>query len=333
MPGITLQMTGEEVGPIDIERFRMAQSMMVHGDHYTPTVQLAENGILLGHVAFSEYPIAFYRREGVLIALEGRIYNQSKPVLEEQLCELAVRICREPARASDWVREWILGHDGEYVCVIVAPDKLRVWAFCDPLGRLPLYYHSSENGLWLARECKFILRCREDNRLDLVALAQSLWMGYPLGRRSLFADVQCTPPAMLISVERVVGGELRTRVDQLFEFNFDEKDGSRRSAMQSGQDLADMFLEAARVRGSRYADECDFPKWWSRFRLVAVAMTRAGVTCVAATFLTSDGHGKVDAPVAEQIARELKIPWELIHIPAQTNRDEDRLVFMKDGLN
>ena len=305
---------------------------MIHDDRYTTEVLASEGGVLLGRVSFPEYPILFLRRSDMLIALEGRIYNHPKPVFEASLCELGFRICHDPASASERVREWILGHDGEYVCAIVSPDRRRVWMFCDAMGRLPLYYHVTEKGLWLARECKFILSSRDDNDFDPIGWAQYMWMGYPFGNRTLFSNVAYAPPAMLISTERL-GEKLRTRIEQLFEFNFDEKDNSQYSVMKWGQDLAEQFVGVTRDRASTTSMNVISLSGGHDSRAVAAAMPRVGVSCVAATFEGADGTGKDDACIAERIAQELRIPWELTHTPAQTASDEIRLVRMKDGLN
>jgi asparagine synthase (glutamine-hydrolysing) len=336
MPGLTLWLSTEQGAEDLTRRFRSAQATMRHAPDYRETVELEVAGCRIGHVAYMEYPVRFFRCGSFLIGVEGRVFGRTRSRLESELTDLADRVMGDREKGPAAARRWILANDGDYVVSIVRRDGGSLVVLNDPLGRLPLYFHVGPIGAALARECKFIAALRGAAGLDRLAWAQHLWMGYPLGRRTLFDGISRAPGGFLFRAESF-NGRIECRVEELFTFNFDEKDEGP-SLSRRASELADAFSGAA-----ANAVATDGPtsvvlslSGGNDSRSVAAALKRSGVPFSAATYRTAesaqDASGE-DSRIAARIAQTLEIPWELIPLRAPDEQDEGRLVWMKDGLN
>jgi asparagine synthase (glutamine-hydrolysing) len=230
--------------------------------------------------------------------------------------------------------DWIMRLDGEYVVLIYDRKARCNYVFTDALGRLPLYCFQNNDSVVLARECKFILALRGRTAFDRVGCAQSLWIGYPLGERTLFEDVVRAPAAMLL-ISQVEVDRLRTTMSQVVQFNFDDKDYSGQTIEHRAVELVNTFTSAVHDRGSHPDIDMNVIalSGGQDSRAVAATMKRANLECVATTYVTPSGRGLRDSQIAERIANELDIRWYRIALPASGVQNEQLLVSLKDGLN
>jgi len=334
MPGISLQITAQPTTREALCQFEAAQSHMLHEPDYGQHIHIAENGIIVGHVGYAEYPVTRFSTDAADVVLEGRIYNCSARDLETSIRTLAGTLCQSGADVAMVIRTWLLNHDGEYLIVVVPRHGHEVFVFNDIFGRLPWYHSSSSDRLLISRECKFIVRSSKQSSFDRLAWAQSLWFGYPLGTRTLFQDVEHAPGGVLLKA--TIGPDRITNsISRLYEFNFDEKDTRDRKVSAWAADLADSFQQAVKLRAG-------YPEVNKNIislsggqdsRAVAAAYDHCDADAIAATFVSEEGHGAGDAVLAEQIAASLGMRWDRIEVPAQDSLQEERLLTLKDGLN
>ena len=331
MPGLTLCLAAEQ---LNLEsKFHGAQSLMLHASDYQATVDAFAPGLIVGHVGYPQYPVRTFQANGCLIAIEGRVYERRKNVeLESSLRCLADTIWTNGEETHRSIRSWILGWEGEYLVVIADPRKKRLVIFNDPLGRLPFVYFVDAKQFVAAREDKFVARFAKTG-LDRLGAAETLWTGYALGARTLFEGVVRLPAGSLLLAE-ARDSQISTQLTSLMEFDFDDKDYSRRIETNAS-DLEDLILSAAASRG------CDSPAQLNVIslsggqdsRAAAIAMKKVGAACVSTTFISSSGYGRKDARLAKQISEKLSIPWYLIQVPDGGNFEAHRLVTMTDGHN
>lgn len=333
MPGLTFAFSPFSDRTALVHSFEEAQKTMLHGPHYQACREFVHSTCALGHVAYAEYPVETFSEGTVEIYVEGRIYNVEVNTLRADLLALAGRVFQAEGR-SEFVRNWIESHDGEYVIVVLEPDKRKIAVITDPLGRLPLFYHHDDRSLVLARECKFITHFTGDRSFDKIGCGQFLWAGYPLGNRTLFKSVNLAPPAMLL-VASVQGSTVTASIEDVLNFNVEDKDTSSKSADDYASDLVQTILSTTYDRGhypGYSTNVMSLSGGWDS-RVVAAALARTNSKAVAVTYVNSEGRGTTDAKYAVRIAAALGLECEYMKIRAVRAAEEDRLVYMTDGLN
>jgi len=334
MPGLTIWLTSQRDAPDLAARFADAQTEMLHAPDYTATVRVASSGCLVGHVNYPEYPIRFFDVGPVLIGLEGRIYNKRPEVVDRELSEIARQVFGASADPAPLVRRWMQDADGEYVVILADPRESEVLVFSDFLGRLPVYYFADDSGLLLAREAKFVQRLKPRPAYDRLGWAEILWVGYPLGRRTVFQDVVRGPSGLLLRA-RIEAHRVACQEAALWTCNVQEKDDAPASVDSCASDLADRFTTVCRDWGTQpdVSRTVLSLSGGQDSRAVAAGMVRAGVPVAAMTFLDAAGDAAADARLAERLAACLGLDWQLVRLPAPDEASREAIIRMKDGMN
>lgn len=334
MPGICLWLSPDPKTEAMASRFKRAQDATRHGSAYRAEVYVERRGCVMGMTGYPSYPIRTFGRDGYTVVLEGHVYNKGADQTEAELISLAKTIfAPDGEHASTRVRAWVLAHDGDFVIAMVRPDGCQVAVFSDYLGRLPIYIYHGRTGLVMGRECKFITLITGDSRFDRLGWAQHLWLGYPLGKRTLFEGVDRAPGAFFLTAT-INGGVIEKTLRQTWILNQDEKDHSQRSARDCGTALADL-VRAAVVSRARAHDSVTSVLSLSGghdSRTIAATLHSEGYQFESVGQGRPDSKSRADAKVAAHIASTLNVPWTLVPL-ATTPRDEEELVWLKDGLN
>lgn len=335
MPGLTLWINSTVSEPEFNLRYSRAQQAMIFAPDYQAKMEFTKQGCCLGHVNYPEYPIKLVHTDDYMIYFEGRIYNKSWENFRVELNQIAQKIFSTQVNPQTALEQCICQTEGEYVVVIASSQTCDLLIFTDPFGRLPLYYYKDDANLILARESKFVEHIHGNTTFDRIGCAQFLWVGYPLGRRTLIQEVNRSPGGMMLRT-RLDGKSVYTQISSLFTFNFDNKDTSGQSIEAYASELAETFTEVCREWGSHpeVSQNILSLSGGQDSRTVAGGMIRAGTPFVAETFTDAAGnYVKKDACIARELARELKLQWHLFELAQPTQSDIDRLIHMKDGLN
>jgi asparagine synthase (glutamine-hydrolysing) len=332
MPGITVQLVpgADEAA---VKRFAAAQQLMRHAPDYECVVHLTAEGCSVGHVAYPEYPVEVIRTAKYTVCVEGKILPISDAPLNDDLARLAQAVLGEEQVVDRIVRDWILAHEGDYFIVLVANDGKRLCAITDPLGRLPVYFAASEAGLWLGRECKFLLAAKGDVAFDRMGWAEQLWLGYPLGERTLFEGVKRACGGLLL-LSRIESGRVKSAWRSLWTLNCEEKGMPHRPLREYAAELVESFVGSVRRGGETARGPIVLSLSGGRdSRAVAAALDRTGRQWIATTRMNADGRNRADVEIARRIAETLGVPWHLIELGPTAADDARRLVCLKDGLN
>lgn len=160
----------------------------------------------------------------VQLVFNGEIYNYIE--LREDLRNRG-HIFRSASDTEVLLRQYL--EDGEacvhklrgmFAFVIWDSRRGRLFAARDRLGIKPLYYYRDQNRILLASEIKAII---EDDsvprRPDMCALADYLYAGRPLGRKTMFDGVTELEPGHQMSVD-IIGGifEVKKYWDLRFDY-------------------------------------------------------------------------------------------------------------------
>lgn len=111
-----------------------------------------------------------------------------------------------------WGEDCLRQLRGMFAFAILDLAERRLFLARDRLGKKPLYYHATPQGLQFASELKAILADPAVPReLDPVALAQYLSYGYVPSPRTIYRGLAKLPPAHLAWVDLDRPGEVRLR--------------------------------------------------------------------------------------------------------------------------
>jgi asparagine synthase (glutamine-hydrolysing) len=123
------------------------------------------------------------------------VYNLND--IEQRLIDLAF-FSMKPRHNK--IKQFLLDTDGEFIVLIYDKQEKGLCIFNDRLGRLPLYYHKSNDLLVMSREIKFIYPFLESIEFDKTSLMEYLLYEFPLGERTLIRNVNRLLPATAIQL-------------------------------------------------------------------------------------------------------------------------------------
>ncbi|WP_224338536.1 asparagine synthase-related protein [Haloprofundus halobius] len=322
MPGLTVVRGTDELDDASLskslENVRFLDWYEVHEDFHASSTYV-------GHVGYEEYPVETVEFDGGLAVLEGYLYDV------EDTAE-------EVRKVAEWMQEgdsanlerWLESRDGDFVVLTVDESNGDVRALTDVLARLPTYYATIGDTVVVSRELKFVRsvarELNEPTNLDRIGAAQMLLFGYTLGTRTLYSDVERISPGSMLTVD-----DRGASTRRVHEYDFDSYDYADRSIEENAEALAELFIEACERRG-RIADQHIISlSGGLDSRAVAAGYSRAGVPTTAATFTVGDGDSE-EGNVAEIVADELDIPWQLYAVP-RSDRATSLLLETKQGMN
>jgi asparagine synthase (glutamine-hydrolysing) len=331
LPGLTLWLPP----PTEVEasaRFRHAQRLMIRGPEDRAEVDAEHERCIVGHVGYPGYPVRCLAAPESTIVVEGHAYDRTADQLGHDLQEV-VRRAFEATDARDVVSDFVTEVDGDFLVVAVAAAGDRCIVFSDALGRLPAYLQVGPAGLVLAREPKFVGGIAGNWGFDRLGLAQSFWLGYPLGERTLFDGIERTGAGFFLEARPAADGVQSSRAST-YAFRCDDK-SDLRGLKASAADLSSRFTVATegRARAAGDAPVVVSLSGGNDSRTVLGSLGHARDQAIAATFRRAGGGHSADVLVAERIAGSLGIPWESIELSPVGADEEERLVWMKDGLN
>ena len=334
MPGLTLWLPAP--GDRDAgARFRRAQQLLVRSAATRPVVDVERGACLIGHVSYPGYPVRTINGDGFTIVLEGHVYGRPDDQVDRELRDLfgAAFEAAEPVTA---VTSYVESTDGDFLVVGVTSGGDRCIVFSDALGRLPVYVHEGSAGLVVAREAKFVASIRGAWAFDPLGLAQHLWLGYPLGERTLYEGIERGPAGLFVDARATgaTGATIETRRATTYAYRCDRQTDTRDIAT-SAADIASRFAAAtlARARAAGEAAVVVSASGGNDSRSVMAALAGASERTVAASFRRADGGQAADVAIAERVAAALGIHWEAIDLAPPRPDAEVALAWMKDGLN
>jgi len=294
-------------------------------------VHQADHALFVGEASFPEYLVRRVENDHALILVEGRIDSPDTTASDARLHEIA-ETAAGGGCAQNLVRDWMDQVESDYLILIAFPARNELLIFNDPFGRLPVYYNQGEDHLLVARECKFVRELMPRAAFDPVGWAELLWLGYPLGHRTLFKDIRHLSGGTLVHA-RLEGDRVHTRFTHLHKLNLDELDPPGRSLHDYGAEIAESIRRACRSIARHGAANIVSLSGGNDSRVVAAALAHEVQPLVAATCRDARGKAVRDEPVAGQLAAALGIEWHALPVGLPDQEAMDRLVRMMDGMN
>jgi asparagine synthase (glutamine-hydrolysing) len=308
---------------------RASLDALRHSDAYVTSVLAEDDFHLLARSGYGEYPVARYETNGVVVFLEGRLYGLTEADRDAKLEQL-VALTFDGVPDHDRLREWLLSVDGDFVAFLLQPGTGEIRILNDVFGRLPVYHCQSGSGLVVSRELRFATRLLDRIAFDRLALAQSLWLGYPLGERTLIDGLERLPPGSLIRSNTRRGG---TRLERLHCLNLEPKAHARIALPENAAHLVELFSTACEARRDPGTASVLSLSGGFDSRAVGASLARLDIPFRCATYLDHAGNAAPDVPIAQQLAALFAVPWDLHRLGPPGSRDVVQLLRMKSGMN
>lgn len=144
------------------------------------------------------YPYQIIEKENYIILIEGKIYGIN--VAEEKLfLEHIDRLFADKKNGSPDIA-YFHDLDGEFVIYVISRINDKILIINDYLGRLPLYL-SNHKKFVICRDLFLMDKLTSGLVFEETAVYQYMRLGFPLGKRTLFYDIERLKPASLVKIE------------------------------------------------------------------------------------------------------------------------------------
>lgn len=346
MPGISLKCVnteenGETNDTPSNKLFLNGLTTVLYNDHYVQEILLEEEPYLVACTRYQEYPVKIIDTSEFWICVEGKIYNKSVSLFEDEIKVLLKRIFAATNLSQEdknSIAEWLLTTDGDFVLYALNKSTKDFVIMNDILGRLPFYYHYKKKGEIIAsREIHLLGHLIHNNdgnnKLDKMGLAEVLLFSHTLGKRTLLSNIHRLEPGSLL---KVYNKDLRLQIENIYCFNFEIKANADVSIKDNANKLVSLFSEACKNRAGQYSRNIISLSGGFDSRAVAAGLYKNNILQYAVT--STEPHWRPvegassEAEIAEQIANSLNIDWEDYGIKRPRSEDLIMLLNMKLGL-
>lgn len=271
---------------------------------------------------YETYPFLKVNSPSCSFFLEGCVYGHAASritdALERSMADPNISATDLQRLTEDWTGEWCLWIQTGHVIHVVN----------DPLGRLPMYHHASEETFFIGRHLETLAR---EGALvhDKESAASYIWSGYMIGHRTPYKNVGRLPGRSVIRIDLQ-----QATVDLTLgrPFCFDERDEA--PLKDQAARLAELFrVSCKRIAGSWPHQMVISQSGGQDSRAVAVGFSEAVKDGrLSAASFTFSGSSAKDASLAAVISGQLGIPFKSYPIIARPEYEEE-LLRNKMGMN
>ena|GEM_PF-4363857 len=299
---------------------------------YRSEILYKGKNIIIGFSGYEGYPITRYEFDDLIIFFEGKIYNRSENEKSQILKSIAKTALQgDAARIPAALREKLVDLDGEFWFAAIDTTNQKFLIANDSLGKLPLYYHESSNGLTISREISFVRRLDDVHDFDRYGTAQFLMLHYPLGGRTIFSGIKKMPHASFMQAE-----DTRTFSEPIRYHQWDIKTVHDKSSIEeSAERLLFQAKDAVNGRNSLNISEKSIIALSGGLdsRAVLGILKAAGVGMLAASSINYSRSNLFDVNIAEKVAAVQDVEFIRIQLENPKFGDLEKIAEIKPGLN
>ncbi|GBD98093.1 asparagine synthetase [glutamine-hydrolyzing] 1 [bacterium BMS3Abin07] len=305
---------------------------LIHFEHYKKDILINEKSYFLGCTLYDGYPMSHIDNNEHFLCIEGKLYGKDERRTRIELNYLANTLNGPIQEVKEGLSEWLLNTDGDFVIFVLNKRNNEINIINDALGRLPLYYYKGNKKLIVSREVRFIKHLIGGIKFDRMAIAQYLLFCYPLGKRTLFENVNRLEPATIIRIKLC---DSQIEINNIFQFNFDKKKYASRNIEDNANHLVDLFNEACKDRNDSFKDYNNILSLSGGLdsRSVGACLQKNDIPFCGATFLDFNKTSETDVKIAKQLADIFNIDLNVIVLSPPKGKDNFKLLRIKNGLN
>ena len=222
---------------------------MKHFQWYVADVLCNDANMIIGRSYYNGYPFTVFRSKKRVTLIDGAIYDKSSRKVKEELDKISLAET-SLTQLLDKVKKFLLTTHGEFIVIKYNAEMQRCLIFNDAIGRLPFYYCSAARArnrfsdkIVMSREVKFIVPFLEKTDFDILALAEYLLFGYPLGERTLWKDIKRLPPATMSMIDTKNNKFLLKRV---LRWNLEPQSQTMHQVREETGKLVNLFLSSSK---------------------------------------------------------------------------------------
>jgi len=186
----------------------------------------------------NQYPYQVIKNEDFIILIEGKIYD-TDPEQDKDFLQQA-RALLNPNDHVERILDYFHNLDGEFIIYVIDDKRENIVVVNDYLGRLPLYVYSQKQFI-LSRDIFVMDKVTTGLLFDESSIYQYLRIGFPLGHRTLYHDIDRLDASSLV---RIAKGTVNTESHPFdtgqFNGSFTEKEPEKA--------LYDIFSKALKNR-------------------------------------------------------------------------------------
>ncbi len=302
-----------------------------HFEHYENRVLLANANCFLAATTYEAYPVARVENDEYLVYLEGVVYENEPPTIEDRMLEFASLLFDETSSAERRLEQLLHRTDGEFVVFAQEKTSGNIAFVNDLLGHLPVFYSHSGTRLLLSREFSFVSHLLGDRRFDLHGIAQTLLLRYTIDCRTLLGNVRRLPPATYV---RVRLNDRRVDFRTVFRLCLEPRKHARKGNGDVHEMLSQHLVDGCRRRCESHANVEHVLSLSGGLdsRLVVAALQECDPQYVMRSWTTDSPQVCADVEAAKLLSEILAREWTLDRLSPPAAENAAQVVCMHGGM-
>jgi asparagine synthase (glutamine-hydrolysing) len=332
MPGLSLLFSRTNIDAHLAARFKATLKEMHFFNCYDSEILYKDKNIIIGFSGYEGYPVTKYDSGDFVVFLEGKIYNRNKNDISSILnCVADNALWDNTSNLPRVLKEKLVELDGEFWLSAIDKPSQRLLILNDTLGKLPLYYAKSSNGLTISREISFVQKLNNISEFDRFGSAQFLMLRYPLGVRTIFVGIKKLPHASCMIVE---DGNVPSAPFRYHQWDIE----ALRDASTIDGYAEKLLSEAKQAVVNRSASNIAERSVIALSggldsRAVLGSLKTADIDILAASSINHARSNSYDVSIAEKVADSLGIEFMKIQLEEPGFEDYEKIAEIKPGLN
>lgn len=232
MAGITLIYQQGQIDTSLLKRMEVALEKLPE-----MSILLRKKEFILLKKSKENYPVCLIEQPDYVLLVEGKIYDSD--ILKDEIFKTHIGGLLNPNKIDASIA-YLRNLDGEFIIYLF--DKLtgKMIVVNDFLGRLPVYYSQSVQFI-LGRDIGLIQFLTEKLEFNEQGIYEYMRLGYPLGERTLFANIYRLAPSSIIELDKGISAQSQS-------VSLEEWLESGRDVTKLEETLYELFKQAVKFR-------------------------------------------------------------------------------------
>jgi len=293
-------------------------------DEYSFSINQINNTFFCSLV-YPGYHYSSWEDEKFSYHLDGLFFDHPGVQTKNLLREFADKYFQD--KDSTVIRAFFKTVNAEFVLAITDLETGDVVVVNDVFGRLPVYIYQSEKNLIVSRDMSVITSLIHPG-LNQRALADILFLGYPVGDKTIYENVNLLLGGCFIDIERD-----RSSWKSYHVFVFNEHGEAGISYLEAVKNAGTLFVEETAKRINLFNNPVISLSGGLDSRALCGAANVLKKECPAYTFLDFKGAATKDLKIAREISSAHHLSQYIKELPEVSFESLKTLFSMKAGMN
>ncbi len=276
----------------------------------------------------NNYPYEIYETNSYILILEGRIYGIDPLNDSEFLGKIESIFKNTSSGTSGSVEsetEYFQHLDGEFIIYLIGRKGDKIIVLNDYLGRLPQYYIKGKQFI-VSRDIFVLDKVTTGLLFDDSTMYQFLRLGFPLGNRTLFHDIERLGHSSLI---KILDGELYISQTPII---IGEMEGSR-IIDKPEKELYERFQKAVKDRFSKEGPFVVSLSGGLDSRVIMGEIEKRHYAAEYASFVYDNSIINDDLAISKELGRHFNRSPQVFKLKEYSPEAFDELTMAKGGMN